>query len=425
MKVLVVGSGGREHAILWALKQSPLVTAIYCAPGNGGTSTLAENIPISSENIEGLCSFAKQHAVDLTVVGNEGPLVMGIVDRFTLEGLKIFGPSKAAARLEGSKIFLKNFLQKYEIPTARFRTFTLAEYESAQAYIRQSPLPLVIKTDGLAAGKGVAICETHAEAFNALREYFEGKIFGDAGTRIVVEEFMAGEEASIFAICDGKDYVILSSAQDHKRIGDNDTGKNTGGMGAYAPAPVVTEEVLHIVESTIIRPTLEGMIREASPYRGCLYIGLMITKEGPKVVEYNVRLGDPETQVVLPLIESDLFELLYAAASGTLGKYRLTIKTGSAVVVVLAAQGYPDQYEKGKTISGLEEASKEAYIFHAGTKQNGQTYLTSGGRVLGVATVANNLRSALDRAYSAAGLISFEGKYFRTDIGKKGLLIKE
>ncbi|HAP35016.1 MAG TPA: phosphoribosylamine--glycine ligase, partial [Bacteroidetes bacterium] len=331
MKVLVIGSGGREHAIVWRMKQSTNVTELFCAPGNAGIAEIVECIPIKADDIYGLVQFAQTNAIDLTIVGSEAPLVMGIVDLFNERGLKIFGPSKAAAQVEGSKMFLKHFLKRNNIPTARYRTFNKTEFESAIHYIRMNPAPYVIKTDGLAAGKGVAICQTTDEAIEIVKEYFQDGTFGDAGNNIVIEEFMVGEEASVFAICDGENYVLLSSAQDHKQIQDGDKGKNTGGMGAYAPAPVVTDAILAHVEMEIIRPTLAGMRSEGYPYKGCLYVGLMITSEGPKVVEYNCRLGDPETQVLMPLIESDPYGLFHASATGTISSYSLRLKKESAV----------------------------------------------------------------------------------------------
>lgn len=421
VKVLVVGSGGREHAILCALKESSKVKEIFCAPGNVGTSQFAQNVPLSSEDIYGLAQFAERHAIDLTVVGNETPLVKGIVDVFEERGLTIFGPSQKAAQLEGSKIFLKDFLQRHHIPTAAFAAFTSSEYNLAKQYLHNHQAPFVIKTDGLAAGKGVAICETASDAELKLKEYFEEKIFGEAGSKIVIEEFMSGEEASVFAMCDGENYVVLSSAQDHKRIGDNDTGKNTGGMGAYAPAPIVTREVLEKVEREIIRPTLQGMKAEGNPYKGCLYVGLMIHHGIPKVVEFNVRLGDPEAQVVLPLIESDVFELFYSCATGKIKNYHLQLKPSSAVVVVLASKGYPDLYESGKPIIGLDAVSTETQIFHAGTKSEGGKILTAGGRVLGVTSLGATLHDAIQKVYTEIPKIEFENIYYRTDIGKKGL----
>ncbi|MHB1050108.1 MAG: phosphoribosylamine--glycine ligase [Bacteroidota bacterium] len=421
MNVLVVGSGGREHAIVHSLQQSSKVQRIFCAPGNGGIGEIAECIPLKAEDIYGLAQFAATNKIDLTVVGSEAPLVKGIVDLFEERGLTIFGPSKAAAQVEGSKIFLKNFLKRHNIPSARYRTFSNADMNAALQYVQDTAPPFVIKTDGLAAGKGVAICGSRDEAAVTLREYFEAKIFGEAGSNIVIEEFMEGEEASVFALCDGEQYVLLSSAQDHKRIGDGDTGKNTGGMGAYAPAPVVTDQILIRVEKEIIRPTLAGMKAEGYPYKGCLYVGLMITAGGPKVVEYNCRLGDPETQAVLPLIDSDPFDLFYACAKGTLGSYSLRLKQESAVCIVLASKGYPDRYDTGKVISGLENSGRECIIFHAGTKKENGQFLTSGGRVLGVTALGNGLQSTINKAYDAVKKISYDGVYYRSDIGKKGL----
>ncbi len=421
MNVLVVGSGGREHALVWVLKRSLHVTKIFCAPGNAGIADLAELVPITADDIDGLSQFAQTQSIDLTVVGSEAPLVKGIVDIFEERGMKIFGPSKAAAQLEGSKMFLKHFLKRHHIPTAQYETFHQSEFDRARQYILDTAAPYVIKTDGLAAGKGVAICATSNEAIVTLREYFQTKIFGDAGSNIVIEEFMTGEEASVFAMCDGEDFVVLTPAQDHKRIGIGDTGKNTGGMGAYAPAPVVTKELLQRVEKEIIQPTLRGMNNEGYPYKGCLYVGLMITNEGPKVVEYNVRLGDPEAQVVLPLIESDVYELLYACVSGNVKNYELQLKNSSAVVVVIASKGYPDEYQTGKEIFGLEEADQEAIVFHAGTKKEGEKILTSGGRVLGVAAIGDGLKTTIETAYRAVEKVSFDGAYYRTDIGYRAL----
>ena len=399
MNVLVIGSGGREHAIVWKVKQSPLVTKIYCAPGNAGIAELAECVPVKSDDLNGLLQFAKAHHIDLTIVGNESPLVLGIVDLFEQNGLTIFGPSKAAAQVEGSKMFLKHFLKRNSIPTAGYATFNQSEFEQAKRYILGSSAPYVIKTDGLAAGKGVAICSSSDEAVTVLKEYFEEKVFGEAGSNIVIEEFMTGEEASVFAMCDGERYVLLSTAQDHKRIGDGDTGKNTGGMGAYAPAPVVTPEILSLVEETIIKPTLAGMKKEGYPYKGCLYVGLMITPNGPKVVEYNCRLGDPETQVLMPLIESDAYGLFHACAAGTLVSYELKLKNSSAVCIVMASNGYPDEYRTGSVIEGLNNTAPNTTVFHAGTKRTNGAIVTAGGRVLGVTAVGEGLERTIERAY--------------------------
>jgi phosphoribosylamine---glycine ligase len=421
MKVLVIGSGGREHAIVWALNNSPAVTKIFCAPGNPGIGEIAECVSLKVDDIKGLAQFAVTNKIDLTVVGSELPLVLGIVDVFEEHGLKIFGPSKDAARLEGSKLFLKSFLKRNNIPTADYATFNQSEYEQAIQYIQEHTAPYVIKTDGLAAGKGVAICLTSTDALKTLDDYFRLKVFGDAGNNIVVEEFMTGEEASVFALCDGENYVLLSSAQDHKQIFDGDKGKNTGGMGAYSPAPIVTASILEQVEKKIIQPTLKGMKAEGYAYKGCLYVGLMIKENNAKVVEFNVRLGDPETQVVLPLIDSDVYELFYSCATGTVDKYTLQLKQSSAVVVVVASNGYPDDYERGKEIHGLKEAVKDAIVFHAGTKKNGEKYVTAGGRVLGVTAIGSELKSTIEQAYNSVHKISFDGAYYRTDIGQKGL----
>ncbi|MDD8018948.1 MAG: phosphoribosylamine--glycine ligase [Bacteroidota bacterium] len=421
MRVLVIGSGGREHAIVWALKKSPHVTKIFCATGNPGIAQLADCVAIKAEDIYGLAQFAQTNKIDLTIVGSESPLVKGIVDLFEERGLKIFGPSKAAAQLEGSKMFLKHFLKRHNIPTAIYQTFNQSEFQQAKDYVVANPSPVVIKTDGLAAGKGVAICQSKEEAVKTLKEYFEAKVFGDAGSNIVIEEFMTGEEASVFAMCDGEDYVVLPSAQDHKQILDGDKGKNTGGMGAYAPAPIVTQEILSRVEKEIIQPTLLGMKAEGYPYKGCLYVGLMITSNGPKVVEYNVRLGDPEAQVVLPLIESDVYELFSLCASGDVKNYLLKLKNASAVVVVMASKGYPDEYETGKEITGLDSTEENSVVFHAGTKREGNKILTSGGRVLGITAIGEGLSATIEKAYRAVKKISFENAYYRTDIGYKGL----
>ncbi len=425
MNVLVIGSGGREHALVWKLKQSAKVTKIYCAPGNAGIGGLADLVPIPSDDIDGLYQFAKKNKIDLTVVGPEIPLVKGIVDLFEKNGFKIFGPSKYAAQLEGSKVFAKNFLRKYRIPTASYVTFDRTQYEEAQSHIMNHAFPLVIKADGLAAGKGAVVCRSMGEALNTLQELFKKNIFGDAGRNIVVEDFMEGQEASIFVLTDGSDYRILQPAQDHKQILDGDKGKNTGGMGAYAPAPIVTTSLMKQVEKEIIRPTLEGMRADGKPYKGCLYVGLMMTAEGPKVVEFNCRLGDPETQVVVPLLETDLLELLYACAAGTLRSVKLKHHKASAVCVVIASRGYPDTYETGKPISGLDSILKEAgiVVFHAGTRQENGKIVTSGGRVLGVTAVGfgDDLEGTINCAYSAVKRISFDGAYYRSDIGLKAL----
>ncbi|MBI1804575.1 MAG: phosphoribosylamine--glycine ligase [Ignavibacteria bacterium] len=426
MKVFVIGSGGREYALAWKIRQSPLVTKLYCAPGNAGIADIAECIDIKPADISGLLKFARQESIDLTVVGPEQPLTDGIVNLFEAHGLKIFGPSKSAARLEGSKVFAKRFMKNYGIPTAEYQSFTAEERFDAERFINEIPVPIVLKASGLAAGKGVSICETKEQALEILTMMLDEKVFGEAGTSVVIEEFLVGEEASVFALTDGKEFVTLVPAQDHKRILDDDKGKNTGGMGAYAPAPIVTDEMFKKVRHQIIAPTLRGMANEGHPYKGCLYVGLMITETGPKVVEYNCRFGDPETQVVLPLLDEDLVELMLASIDGTM-KQNVHVKPQSAVCVVIASGGYPDAYETGKPIFGLENAvhDKDVVIFHAGTK-HGHTkgeIVTAGGRVLGVTAIGSkdNLEETIDRAYRAVEKITFDGAYYRSDIGKKGV----
>ncbi|MBI5216300.1 MAG: phosphoribosylamine--glycine ligase [Ignavibacteriae bacterium] len=437
MKILVIGSGGREHALVWKLKQSKQVQKLFCGPGNPGIAEHAECVPIKANDIEALKKFALEQNVDLTIVGPEQPLVDGIVDEFESAGLKIFGPSKFAAQLEGSKIFAKQFMRRHNIPTAKFETFESHQITEAKDFISNCSLPIVIKADGLAAGKGVAICLTKNEATEILHQYFEERVFADAGTRIVIEEFMEGEEASIFALTDGKNFVTLSPAQDHKRVFDNDEGKNTGGMGAYAPAPIVSAEILEHVKEAIIQPTLDGMLSEGHPYKGCLYVGLMLTNDGPKVVEYNCRLGDPETQVILPLLDEDLAELMLEVAEGKLNRTEIKLKNQSAVCVVLASGGYPDEYQTGKEIFGLELIAKSPHViaFHAGTKTQNihlpstpaagtaadKKLKTNGGRVLGVTALGDSLGDAIKQIYQAVDNIHFDGMHFRRDIGYKGL----
>lgn len=424
MRILVVGSGGREHTIVWALSRSDREPEIFVAPGNAGMDQLAERVDIDSGNLDALASFARSNDIDLTVVGPEAPLVNGIVDRFQEEGLSIVGPRAAAARLEGSKDFAKKFMTRHGIPTAEHRTFADDEYDRAAEYLDEVGAPIVVKADGLAGGKGALVCDTLEEAHEALDSIIEEKEFGAAGEKVVIEEFMKGVEASIFALTDGTNYVVPVPSQDHKRIGEGDTGLNTGGMGAYAPAPMVTDDVLEQVRSRIIEPTIEGMAAEGHPYQGVLYCGLMLTDDGPKVVEYNARLGDPEAQVVLPLIASDWVEVFEHLAEGQLDQVTLDRRPGAAACVVLASDGYPTAYETGFAISGLEEAKEEgpAVIFHAGVgrDENGG-FVTDGGRVMGVTGIGADLTDALARAYRAAEKVEFKGKYYRRDIGKKGL----
>lgn len=423
MRVLVVGSGGREHAIAWKLNQSPRVTKIFCAPGNAGIANVAECVAISATDVPALLKFAVDHAIDLTVVGPETPLVAGIVDTFLHAGLKIVGPKKYAAQLEGSKQFAKAFMRRHGIPTAAYQTFTHDKMDSALLYLATHELPVVIKADGLAAGKGVVVAATRAEAFAAVESMLSERTFGDAGATIVIEEFLVGEEASVFAMCDGKNYVTFAPAQDHKRIGDGDTGKNTGGMGAFAPARIVTPQLLEQVKHEVIEPVLRGMKEEGCAYTGFLYCGLMIGPDGPKVVEFNCRLGDPETQVVLPLLDCDFAELCVACAEGRIGEVAVSEKHMTAVCVVMAAKGYPDAYQSGAEISGLEKfsADEHSVVFHAGTKFNDGKIMTAGGRVLGVTAMGETLPQTITYAYAAVRKISFKGATWRKDIGEKGM----
>lgn len=427
MNILVTGSGGREHALVWKISQSPLTSRLFCAPGNPGIGSLAECVPLRATDLDALLRFARDQKIDLTVVGPEQPLAEGMVDLFVREGLTIFGPTRAAAELEWSKVFAKDFMGKYGIPTAAYRVFDGTQLDAARRYIESGPVPVVLKADGLAAGKGVSVCRTREEALSALHQMAVEKAFGSAGARVVVEECMSGEEASVFALLDGQYYMLLAPAQDHKRVSDNDEGKNTGGMGAYAPAPCVTPEIMQEVEARIIVPTISGMIAEGRPYRGCLYVGLMLTRTGPRVVEYNCRFGDPETQVVLPLFSGDIVAALYASAtSGLSGRSGVSAAPGaSAVCVVLASGGYPDKYEVGKKIDGLQDidAIPDVIAFHAGTGREGDSIITEGGRVLGITAVcmSGGLRNTIATAYRAVEKVRFEGMHFRHDIGSKAL----
>lgn len=426
MRILVIGSGGREHAICWKLRQSKKVEKIYSAPGNPGIANLAECVNIDQLNFSELVRFVRKEKIDLTIVGPEIPLVEGIVDYFNQNGLKIFGPTKRAAILEGSKIFSKNFMLRHKIPTAKFSTFNEHQKKEAEEYLSEQNFPIVLKADGIAAGKGVIICNSFAEAVTTLDEFFSKNIFGDSGKQIVIEEFMQGEEASLFVITDGENFVSLSPAQDHKKILDGELGKNTGGMGAYAPAKKMDLSLILQAENQIVIPTLKGMKNEGRVYRGCLYVGLMITNEGLKVVEYNCRFGDPETQVVLPLIDEDLSELFLSCSEGKINKTKIKFHDATAVCVVIASQGYPDNYEKGKEITGLEKLNYEngEIAFHAGTKKNGDKIISNGGRVLGITAIGekNNLKNTIDIAYKAINKIHFDGMYYRSDIALKGTL---
>ena len=424
MRILILGSGGREHALARALAQSDRTTAVFTAPGNPGTAAVGTNVDVASDDLEALVAFARDADIDLTVVGPEKPLVHGVVDRFEDAGLRIVGPTADAARLEGSKAFADAFMERHGIPTADFRVFEGDEQKAAADYLEAVGAPIVVKASGLAGGKGAFVCKTLDEAHNALQEIMDDRAFGAAGDRVVIEEYMEGEEASVFALTDGTHYVSLPPSQDHKPIGEGDTGPNTGGMGAYAPAPVIPESMLNRVCRTIIEPTLAGMQEEGTPYRGVLYCGLMITDEGPKVVEYNCRFGDPEAQVVLPLLASDLVDVFEALVEGRMREVALDAHSGAAACVVLASGGYPVHYDTGFDITGLAEANAldGVHVIHAGTRQQPDgTLVTDGGRVLGVTAVGNGLPAVLRRAYDGVDAITFDGKTYRGDIGQKGL----
>lgn len=424
MRILVVGSGGREHALAKTLARSSKVDALFAAPGNPGTAEFGTNVEVAAHDGKGLTNLAKERDVDLTVVGPERPLVEGLVDQFHANGLPIVGPPKAAARLEGSKAFADRFMQRHGIPTASFRVFRADEYESAVRHLEDVGAPVVVKADGLAAGKGSFVCGTQAEAKNALDKIVRERAFGAAGDRVVLEEKMEGEEVSVLALADGTQYVLLTPSQDHKPIGEGGSGPNTGGMGAFAPAPILDGSMLKEVCDTVIDPTLRGMEEEGTPYRGVLYFGLMITTEGPKVVEYNCRLGDPEAQVVLPLVETDLVEVFDRVANQRLQDVSLRASAGAAACVVLASGGYPTSYDTGFEIHGLEDAQAlpNVSVIHAGTNRRSDgTIVTDGGRVLGVTARGRDLPTALDRAYEGVELIDFKGKTVRRDIGQKGL----
>ena len=397
----------------------PKTKKIYCAPGNGGIAQLADCVDISATDLRGLVQFAKKKCIDLTVVGPEIPLTLGIVDQFDKEGLCIFGPSQKAAVIEGSKGYAKHFMYKHKIPTAEYRIFT--EPDEAIRYIHEKKPPMVVKADGLAAGKGVLICRDRGEAFQAVHRIMNQKTFGDAGNRLIVEEFLEGEEASILAITDGHQLLVLPTSQDHKAIFEGDQGPNTGGMGAYAPAPVMSPKLLEIVGEKILMPTIRGMENEGRSYRGVLYAGLMMTSGGPKVLEFNCRFGDPETQAVLPLIDTDIVDIMMASIQGGIIDISPRFNSGAAVCVVMASGGYPGLYEKGKTIHGLNLLDSDVIVFHAGTKKKGGAFITSGGRVLGITAMDMTIKSAIKKAYQAVGKITFDGAYYRKDIGLKAL----
>jgi len=421
MKVLVVGGGGREHALIWKIAQSPKVTRIYCAPGNAGISEQATIIPIKTNDLNGLLEFALREEIDLTVVGPEDPLTKGIVDLFESKGLLIFGANKKSAEIEGSKAFAKEMMRKYHIPTAFYEIFD--NRDEAVKYIRKQGAPIVVKADGLAAGKGVIVCKTVEEAIQSVDKIMVEKIFGEAGNQVVVEEYLVGEEASYIAFTDGKTILPMASSQDHKPIFDGDHGPNTGGMGAYSPAPVVTEEIHEKIIEKILRPIIYGMGEEGRAYKGVLYAGLMIHDGHPKVLEFNARFGDPETQPVLMRMKGDIVSILEACMKGTLSQHRIEWDSRASVCVVMASKGYPGDYEKEKVIKGLKEVSQMegVFVFHAGTALKNGQIMTNGGRVLGVTGLGEDIPRAIEKTYQAVKKISWDGAHYRTDIGRKAL----
>jgi phosphoribosylamine--glycine ligase len=422
MRVLLVGNGGREHAIAWSLSQSPDLTQLYVAPGNGGTASLpkTENTSVAADNIPALVAFAQQHVIDLTVVGPEAPLVDGLADALHEAGLRVFGPARAAAQIEGSKAFSKRFMQRHGIATGRALVFT--NLDAALDYVASLTELPVIKASGLAAGKGVILPETVEDAEATLRSIMADRQFGDAGDEVLIEERMSGPEISVLAFCDGESISVMPAAQDHKRLLNDDGGPNTGGMGAFAPSPLATHEVLDSARNDVLLPTVRGLAEEGAPYVGVLYAGLMLTHSGPKVLEFNCRLGDPETQVILPLLESDLLDVMNACVDGRLSKCDVRWRSGAAAAVVAASGGYPGDYETGKQIRGVEAAEAEnCTVFHAGTELIGGELKTSGGRVLAVTGTASSLNEAVERAYAGIAHIDFEGIHYRTDIGRAGV----
>ncbi len=423
MTVAIIGSGGREHAIALKIIESKNLSLLYCIPGNPGTELIASNISINLSDHNAIIEFCRSNKIDLVVIGPEQPLVDGLADHLRDEGFMVFGPSSNAAQIESSKSFAKKIMNDAGVPTAQYKNFSSAQINETSEYLNGINYPTVIKADGLAAGKGVLICNNITEAELAIREIFEQKIFGTSGNEIIIEEFLEGEEASVFAITDGENFVCLPAAQDHKRIGDGDTGKNTGGMGAYAPAPIVSKAVSDEIENTIIAPVIRQMRKTGNKFVGCLYAGLMITKSGPKVIEFNCRFGDPETQVVLPVLEGDFLGLLYSAASGNINLNAVRYSGGCSVCVVAASKGYPDEYEKGLIIEGLDYKDDQIIIYHAGTKMDLNNIVTNGGRVLGITSVLKtfDLQLAKKKAYDALNKISFDGMYFRKDISDKAL----
>ncbi len=421
MDILVIGSGGREHAICWALSKSSRKPKLYCAPGNAGIAELAECVDMMADDIPAIVKWANEHDPNMVVIGPEVPLALGLADELLKEGFQVFGPTKDGAQMEASKAFTKKLLFDNGIPTAKAETFT--NYKKALAYLRSQKIPIVIKADGLAAGKGVTVCETLKQAEDALEEVMEKKVFGEAGSKVVIEEFLDGEEASILAFVDGESVVPMVSAQDHKRVFDGDQGPNTGGMGAYSPAPIVTEQMNTEILETILKPTLAALKKMGITYKGVLYAGLMLTSEGPKVIEYNCRFGDPETQVILPRLKTDFVNVCMAVAQGKLSHLKIEWDERPAACVVMASQGYPGSYPKGKAIEGLEKASQNAdtYVFHSGTAQEAGKVVTSGGRVLCVTGLGNTIKEAIATAYRGVEAIRFEGVHYRKDIGWRAL----
>ena len=418
MIVLIVGGGGREHAIAYAVSKSPKVDKIYCAPGNAGIAEIAECVDIQVMDFEEIARFAKKIKADLVIVGPDDPLAAGIVDVLEGYGLKVFGPEGKAAILEGSKAFSKDLMKKFNIPTAAYEIFDNAD--KALEYLETAKYPIVLKADGLALGKGVLICNTQEEAREGVKEIMLDKKFGIAGNRMVIEEYMTGREVSVLTFCDGKTIKVMSSAQDHKRAGDGDTGLNTGGMGTFSPSPFYTAKIDEFCRKNIYKPTVEAMAAEARPFKGVIFFGLMLTEDGPKVLEFNARFGDPEAQVVLPRMKNDIIDVMLACVSGTLGKIKLEFEDNAAVCVMLASKGYPGKYERGFVINGLESFKDKDgyYVFHSGTKKTGKGIVTNGGRVLGVTAKGSDLKDARKRAYEAVDWVEFDNKYYRHDIGK-------
>lgn len=427
MRILVIGNGGREHALCWKLSKSPKCEKVYCAPGSSGISRVAELVHISASDISTLLEFATKNKIDLTVVGPEGPLALGLVDAFSAAGLKVFGPTKECARIEGSKVFAKELMSRLGVPTAEFKVFT--DYDSALAHVRAKGLPLVIKADGLCAGKGVIICRAFEEAKDALKSIMIDRMFGNAGDKVIIEECLSGEEASIIVISDGKNIVPLASSQDHKRIFDNDRGPNTGGMGAYSPAPIVTDALYREIIDRVIRPVIDGLAKGGFPYRGALYAGVMVTNEGPMVLEFNARFGDPETQAILPRLNSDLADVMEKSCEGKLDGVTLDWDQRPCVSVVVASGGYPGEFRRGMEISGISEAEamRDVVVFHAGTIAGRRatdkpgTFITNGGRVLDVTALGMTMSDAIQNCYNAVKLIRFDRMHYRKDIGRRAL----